>query len=495
MAVILCTCYKSSCQESYYFKELSFVDQTPIGGFHLEVDSLHFYVSSSSLCVNSEGDSVVCMVLSKHFEDASTDWIAYLPWCRSANKRAIKIRGDTIFVSGDGTGHQDDKIITTDFYSIDGQHLKHFEFNYESIISNDRPLLFVNGNLFVKNELYIYGGLRSSHDEGLGWIQRLPLNGSKEKELLLFYENTIGNNSSPMRDLMLDSDTSLVFISDISSPNGNRGQKKRITRIDLEGNQINEFLAPDTELSTNVLPNLVVTKEQNFIFTHSVDSIFENFINVHRVLSYDQFGNQLWTYNYPYDREGTLTITEMETAKNGDVIACGFIENLGLTDGYLMRMNSDGHMLWERKYTKFKHDGSQVIMGLRDIREYYDGSLISIGTNAEGKMIILKTNSEGCLDMDYCGFENRLTSTADFESKLDINIYPNPVDRIINIEFQEFFCDKLIISNFLGETIQVVNLKTSSESLDFSEYSNGIYFLSFYKNDYFYDFRKVMISK
>lgn len=61
---------------------------------------------------------------------------------------------------------------------------------------------------------------------------------------------------------------------------------------------------------------------------------------------------------------------------------------------------------------------------------------------------------------------------------IDVEIYPNPTNGIVNLEFADNNIQKLIISDITGKTIiEKINIQ-QNETIDLSSFESGIYIIS-----------------
>ncbi len=69
-------------------------------------------------------------------------------------------------------------------------------------------------------------------------------------------------------------------------------------------------------------------------------------------------------------------------------------------------------------------------------------------------------------------------------NKLDeINIYPNPVNKILNIDVPlEFIDGELVLFNMLGQELYKKNISNKLTEINLSNFENGSYFI-FLKKD------------
>ncbi len=63
-------------------------------------------------------------------------------------------------------------------------------------------------------------------------------------------------------------------------------------------------------------------------------------------------------------------------------------------------------------------------------------------------------------------------------SRLNVKLFPNPVNDILIIEFEKNNIDQITISNILGQALFVLNDPLSKQEIDLSSFSRGIYFIT-----------------
>jgi hypothetical protein len=75
-------------------------------------------------------------------------------------------------------------------------------------------------------------------------------------------------------------------------------------------------------------------------------------------------------------------------------------------------------------------------------------------------------------------FQNPLLSVGDFQDNASVSVYPNPTSKFITISSSSVIT-KLTLVNQLGAVLLENNaINTNTQSLDLSQYADGIYFLS-----------------
>lgn len=77
----------------------------------------------------------------------------------------------------------------------------------------------------------------------------------------------------------------------------------------------------------------------------------------------------------------------------------------------------------------------------------------------------------------------RITTSVDLleKNKIEVDIFPNPVHDVVNVNWKHSSLNRIRIINVLGEVIQIKNIADSNfASFYLKNWSNGIYFLQFY---------------
>lgn len=169
------------------------------------------------------------------------------------------------------------------------------------------------------------------------------------------------------------------------------------------------------------------------------------------VIRTDSQGNQLWEIPYGGDKKDATFLAER--TPDGNIAMVGWTKSFsanGLYDIYLLKIDLEGNLLWERTFDGGFRDEA---WGL-DVTD--DGGLIIAGnkipgdTYHNGKIWLIRTNGSG---QTTTGITREMTNTL-VTPRLFQN-FPNPFNPATTIEF---FCDtkshiKLEIYDLLGRKI------------------------------------------
>jgi len=80
--------------------------------------------------------------------------------------------------------------------------------------------------------------------------------------------------------------------------------------------------------------------------------------------------------------------------------------------------------------------------------------------------------------------------------KIDlISVYPNPVSQILNIDLKQSGATKIVITSVIGEIVAESDFNATSNQIDFSQFTPGIYTLTFYNNNTNLGTKKVSVIR
>lgn len=242
----------------------------------------------------------------------------------------------------------------------------------------------------------------------------------------------------------------------------------------------------DINDSSYVAQGLRQTSDGGFIYgaqkkmQQSINDVYFTGI----VVKVDSDFNKKWTFNVGV--MGNVTgITDVELLPDGNYIASGNYSN---KFGLVVKLTSDGDLLWERKYEGIT-DGNAAWNILSDIDILADGSFVAVGQcqrlvnpNQLPPQIgwFLKLDSNGC-EIENClvGVESIIQN---YETR-EIQVYPNPFTSDVSIALTGGYTStaNFTITNITGQVVyqQVeTNLAPGyTKMLDLSYLPNGVYFV------------------
>jgi Secretion system C-terminal sorting domain len=186
------------------------------------------------------------------------------------------------------------------------------------------------------------------------------------------------------------------------------------------------------------------------------------------LLELDLSGNVIWQKSYS---NGICSYANSicKTTDNGFAI-CGI--NKDNQQCYLIKTDSIGNQQWSRNFSeKTFNEGF-------NIRQTIDNGYIMTGiTSNDNKpnILLIKTNGSGIV----LSVENNQIGKD--ENKL----YPNPITNELTFEVSSKILNSNIsVLNSIGQTLYSKIIKTTTDKINFTNYSNGVYFIRIENKSY-----------
>ncbi len=225
-----------------------------------------------------------------------------------------------------------------------------------------------------------------------------------------------------------------------------------VKKVDSLGNQ--EWDKYYGSLNEDCGGIITTSSDSAYIVTTCLDTLAGLSLNTYSVLKIDLEGNPMWQYYYFTDKVHILNMTR-EVAPGKGYISVGMVYD-SLSGAYneaglLLRFDSDGNILWERRYAYFSNFFNRFRFSrLFDVQPTRDGGFVCLGETAEtnhSDFWLLKVDSLGCMG-DYCGltdtncyykpYPNCEDDTVDVGEVASIayqdirlRVYPNPANEVV----------------------------------------------------------------
>lgn len=245
-----------------------------------------------------------------------------------------------------------------------------------------------------------------------------------------------------------------------------------LLEVDTAGTLVRQWFDPND--STYVAEGLTQTSDGGFIYgaqkkcEQSVNQVFFTAT----IVKMDSAFNKQWTFSGGY--KGDVTgFTDIHILYDGNYIACGNYNN---AQGWIVKLDTAGHIIWERKYVGITTAGSKNY--LTDIDELPDMSLIAVGQCQQSGAPpqvgwFLKLDSNGC------EIENCLTGIS--QSAIEnpqFAIFPNPATSSFSLDIENPLLQggSLDLYNIDGKKLSsTANNFNRQTKVDISQFPNGIY--------------------
>ena len=258
-----------------------------------------------------------------------------------------------------------------------------------------------------------------------------------------------------------------------------------VLEIDTSGNIIwqNTYGGSDDDFCRSIYQTL----DGGFLLTGGVNSIDGDITSVHGgingdlwVVKIDSTGNIQWQHSYVgSDTEGAssifenayghIIITGTTGSNDGDVSG-----NHGAGDYWQIELDSSGNLLQQKCL------GGNGIDWVTSSALSFDGSTVLVGETESFNSGDVTGYHGGYSDLWLVKLAPMVTVTEKVESRIQ-TLFPNPVKNILF--FNPIPTETTInIYSVLGEKLRTYNIFGSTNSIDISELSSGVYFLKYENN-------------
>jgi len=198
------------------------------------------------------------------------------------------------------------------------------------------------------------------------------------------------------------------------------------------------------------------------------------------VLKLNSEGGIEWYKNY--GGEFYETFNAIEQTPDGGYMCFGWSdstdgdvgENFGTGDYWVVRLDSEGEIIWEKSFGGSEHDAS-----FGGFVPTSDGGYILIGETESNDGHVPGNYGERDVWIVKLSAENMGISDTD---NYNINLYPNPTTGIINLQTPKPI-QSVSIYNLMGQKVPFNSLNQENTSIDISNLSSGTYFIEVILND------------
>jgi len=141
-------------------------------------------------------------------------------------------------------------------------------------------------------------------------------------------------------------------------------------------------------------------------------------------------GQEVWHEEYasgPSPGDHLFNSIQLE---DGNLVSCGLADNSGTggNAGWLIKTDENGELIWQRVYDKNQYtDLFYSVLATDDGGFLLSGQAINEETNSQDAWL-LKVDSVGC------PYPNCTVGIAEQEKTVMVDVWPNPVNEVLNIE-------------------------------------------------------------
>ncbi len=208
-------------------------------------------------------------------------------------------------------------------------------------------------------------------------------------------------------------------------------------------------------------------------------------INDYWIIKTDNSGAILWDKTYGGTEEDGLY--DLQNTSNGGYILAGTSYsqingdktkvNHGICDGWIVRINDDGAIDWQKTIGGIYEDGFNNVIVLPD------NSIVLNGNTTSPMSGNISVYPYGLLDYWLVKLEPETLVTTNFQTTNCV-VYPNPTTDMVTIAFKDFQKEiEVAVYNSLSQKIDVFVATDISNYTIPLQYPDGIYVLSIKNQD------------
>jgi len=184
-------------------------------------------------------------------------------------------------------------------------------------------------------------------------------------------------------------------------------------------------------------------------------------------------GDVIWSYDYAYSDQPLNAFFKAIELPCGSIAATGGTDVQGEGNaGWLVKTDSEGNELWQRKYNKNEHtDLFYSVLATDDGGFLLSGVARNTETNSPDAWL-LKVDSIGC------AFPNCVTGIAEQERTVMMDAWPNPCTDILNVEMADAATPmELQVLDISGREVLRHTQHEARGTLDVGHWKSGVYVL------------------
>jgi len=194
-----------------------------------------------------------------------------------------------------------------------------------------------------------------------------------------------------------------------------------------------------------------------------------------RMIKVNSGGEVIWQQDYDHPEGiGSNYLFSVVSLPDGTIAACGLTNNpIDKDAGWLVKTDSEGNELWQRKYNKNESvDLFYTMLATEDGGFLLGGQALNDETNSQDAWL-LKVDSVGC------AYPNCLVGVDELDSReVVVDVWPNPATDVLNVELQLQGGAEVHLYDMAGKLHLQKQMTQMRETIDVSTLQNGLYLLT-----------------
>ncbi len=366
-------------------------------------DEGNIYCVSAVVCQNL---TAACANIYKFSNEGVLEWNTIIEDKKPINWENIQVVNDSIYIGfakfTDSASDYCGGVVLDDY---NGEELNSFVSSYPQGLS-----LAAFGQYIFNDDIYMFGSGSNINDpsEGPGYIHRMDKQGNYLDHLEYRVDNFNG-----IHQLQEGPNDKLNFLC-FSTSNLTDRDDYSIVEYDQDSGETEVIYEIVNQRTSTVAPFYAILSDK-YVITQRHFEENNNQSLLYSIKGVSFTGDSLWQvsdWRESWDNE-SYTMLEMTTCGNDDFLLSGqYSDFYGNDIGFIVRYDTNGELLWERRYYTYDGIGRVNDSYLSALREMPDGSIVAIGSmqkvaevGAEEDFWILKVNADGCMDGEECQIE------------------------------------------------------------------------------------------
>lgn len=199
-----------------------------------------------------------------------------------------------------------------------------------------------------------------------------------------------------------------------------------------------------------------------------------------RLIKVDILGGHIWTKDYSM-QDGNSLFSSLEL-QDGSLVSAGLTTIPSESNaGWILKTDSNGEMLWQRKYNRSNQvDLFYNLLATEDGGFLLSGQAVNDTTGSQDAWL-LKVDSVGCAYPNCTVGVNELEPT-----EIVVDVWPNPATSVIHLEIGRLLQGKveLVCTKMNGQVIHTEVISTNTTRLKVNDWSKGLYLLTIRGDDF-----------